>query len=727
MKKTIPFIIIALLAFATNIAIARNYPLTIAGIRVTDTNAANITGQGISGTVSYNPTTRTLTLNNATITHTQHIIDCDSTIFIHLVGHNSLVNISGLGDALYAKGDSVVIEGPGSSSLNAVVFCSGANSANGTHLIVRGGCTLNAFGYYGITATGSRTGELFTIDNSFVNAKGHTDYSIGGFANLVFIHTAINKPAGAYYKSTTQRLVYANDTVIRDTASIVPIYPIRIGKTLVTHQNANDIVGPEIVSGKVQYIDSVKTLLLNHATLSFSSRLSNEATIWCDSNIRILIVDSNHVIRSGNTGYCSAIYLGGQQSVIEGTANSFLQVDSGYNTISSKNLHITGESNIRVNGAIVCHRTTYNPMSKLIIDSCKVFVSHYMHNRMPITGFPSVSLNRSCIVYPPYSHFDTIYRNFRTYSNSGSFYDSIVINPCDIPFRVYPVTVAGTVFHSGNINQLTGNYCTGSIRYDPDSKTLYLRNAQITPSTSLDGIVCDSNITINLTGINTIINQGQKYGILLKGTTSVIEGSHSSALQIQSRVSPSIYALNDLTVRGGCKIEISGRGINGRYDTNSPSTFKVDSSFISITPISSNTENIANFNEMLLHNAYIRYPAGAFYSNSSQYLRIIYPDNSLIVYDSVVIAPTDNPQGIHTVQKAEALIFPNPSYDKINILSSLPMSRLEIFDTKGIKVKVLQSDAKKAQIYVRHLQSGIYILKIHHSTGISVKRIVVRH
>ena len=44
------------------------YNLWVGGVQVTNTNASNITGEGITGAVSYDSTTKTLTLNNATIT-----------------------------------------------------------------------------------------------------------------------------------------------------------------------------------------------------------------------------------------------------------------------------------------------------------------------------------------------------------------------------------------------------------------------------------------------------------------------------------------------------------------------------------------------------------------------------------------------------------------------------------------------------------------------------------
>ncbi|MBO4550355.1 MAG: dockerin type I repeat-containing protein, partial [Bacteroidaceae bacterium] len=55
-------------ALMGNAVMAENYGLKVAGIEVTDANKSNITGTGISGSVSYDPEHKRLELKNATIT-----------------------------------------------------------------------------------------------------------------------------------------------------------------------------------------------------------------------------------------------------------------------------------------------------------------------------------------------------------------------------------------------------------------------------------------------------------------------------------------------------------------------------------------------------------------------------------------------------------------------------------------------------------------------------------
>ena len=70
------------------------YDLTIAGIPVTSANAGGVTGDGISGTVTYNATDRILTLNSATISTNDNnpspLIICNGNLTVDLVGPSSI-------------------------------------------------------------------------------------------------------------------------------------------------------------------------------------------------------------------------------------------------------------------------------------------------------------------------------------------------------------------------------------------------------------------------------------------------------------------------------------------------------------------------------------------------------------------------------------------------------------------------------------------------------------
>ena len=60
-----------------------NYNIWVGGIRVTSENKVGITGAGITGTVSYDPITSTLTLKNANISSAYNTTGYNDTVCIY--------------------------------------------------------------------------------------------------------------------------------------------------------------------------------------------------------------------------------------------------------------------------------------------------------------------------------------------------------------------------------------------------------------------------------------------------------------------------------------------------------------------------------------------------------------------------------------------------------------------------------------------------------------------
>ena len=76
--------------------ISTDYGLTIAGQKISATNnaATGITGTGITGKVTYNPSTKTLTLDNATIEYEQGaaiVWESTEALTVDLVGNSKRI------------------------------------------------------------------------------------------------------------------------------------------------------------------------------------------------------------------------------------------------------------------------------------------------------------------------------------------------------------------------------------------------------------------------------------------------------------------------------------------------------------------------------------------------------------------------------------------------------------------------------------------------------------
>lgn len=690
------------LAFA-NATFARNYPLTVAGIRVTDTNCTNITGTGIVGSVSYNHATRTLTLNNATITHSQHIIEADSTLTVKLVGTNALQNISGLGDALYAKGDSLVIEGPEGSSLRSVVFCSGTNSRYGTHLIVRGGCTLYAYGHYGLTATGARTGEYLTIDKSTVIARGATDYSIGGFANIIYRCSAPIIPTGASYNTTSKRMAL-NGIPINDTVIIDAVYPVKIGTISVSKYNADSIIGQEVLSGLVRYVDSTKTLILRRANIQSSSY-----AILCDSNITIEFYDSNLV-----TCNTSCIRINGQNASIVSSPNSTLTLN-GYNvssTIWARNLTINTPGFLDVSHVI----RSYS------LDTLTILNSRLRTKQ--INGYTKVIFDECAVVDPPGSYYDSLSKKLINPVNayySGMYLIDTVMGQS---FRMFPIYIEGVRVTTANAGNIQTTNSTGNATYDPVSNTLSLTNFVL--DCYATGIKCDSSITIVINGQNTISTRNYVNmfypAIELNGSDNIIRGTPGNHLDAMANRTPAIKAKYNLELNN-VNMFATGKGIEREsIYIDTLGVLRINRSNIKIYA-EVGSGYISYFNRVDLNNCEIVAPAGANYSTTQR--KIILPDGSLIRYDTLIIERSQN--NIISADEASTHIFPNPVSTNLHILSQSAIAQLQVFDTYGRLLKTLTPNAKQAIVNVRELQNGVYTIKIKTDGGIITKRFVVRH
>ncbi|MBR4803913.1 MAG: T9SS type A sorting domain-containing protein [Bacteroidales bacterium] len=708
MKKIIPYVIL-LTILATNTAIARNYPLTIAGIRVTDTNAANIRGQGITGSVSYNAATRTLTLNNATISYSQHIIDADSTLFIRLVGQNALINIAGLGDALYAKGDTLVIEGPEGSSLNSVIFCSGINSYNGTHLIVRGGCTINAFGHYGITATGNRTREFLTVDNSYVNAAGHTDYSIGGFNNIYYIHSIVYYPGGASYNTTQKRMVNNQGNTINDTVRITNYYPVRVGNKRITKYDADSLCLDNYGTGLVRYIDSSKTLVLKQVNLS--------TNITCDSNINIFFYDTN--IISGGT---SSLYLYGKYSTIESPYNSYLQLSGGTYSIYSHNLKINSRGYIQTAKPI--RALSYSDTME-IIHSRMSITSTY--NYTQISAFSRLILDECAIISPTGTFYDTALH--KTANNYFTLYGmQVLIDTFTTHNRIYPILVAGTRVTTENCNNIQNQYITGTVSYDTLTNTLNLLNAQINCPSSTPGIRCDSSINIRFSGTNTINAQNSTTSdclpILLNGENSTLSGFLSNEVNLLSVRKPAIKTTHNILINQRLNLFTNGHGILFIGTTGQHSTLTIDRANVKIHG-EIGSGYISYFDSLILHNCEVVNPIDGIYNTSM--LHMTHSDASEIRYDTLIIAESPNDNGVEEAVSFNLIISPNPVSSNLCLSSDNTIDYVEIFDTKGVRVKRVAVYGDSALLDMHNLKNGIYILKTHSGKAVSEKLFVVQH
>ncbi|NLO71263.1 MAG: leucine-rich repeat protein [Porphyromonadaceae bacterium] len=208
------------------------YPLWVAGVRVTTSNYDLIGGtdSGISGTISFNENTNTLTLDGATINNPEVNYGISSKINglkINLKNENKI--ISGMTGVNFEYSGS--IKGYTDADILKIEAEYDAIYCNGSELRIEGGCTLIGDGEVGIA--GNKSTALY-IDRSVVKMTGKSDGSIIDIASLTITGNdyGITSPVGAAYDSSLKGVAIngalVKNEVVIDKLVIDKLYEVKL-------------------------------------------------------------------------------------------------------------------------------------------------------------------------------------------------------------------------------------------------------------------------------------------------------------------------------------------------------------------------------------------------------------------------------------------------------------------------------------------------------------------
>ena len=186
------------------------YGLTICGVEITSANYNALSKiDGVSGTVSYDPGNKLLTLQNATISYDKNnaIVSYIDGLMIKVIGTNTLTAVD---NATLSFRKPLTIMGGGVLNVKSKSDC--AIFANETNLTIDN-CTVNAeSGAYAIAGK-SGSSEKFTIRNATVTAIGTKEGSICDFAELNLKGCYITEPSGATFSSSMHGIVLNGEIV----------------------------------------------------------------------------------------------------------------------------------------------------------------------------------------------------------------------------------------------------------------------------------------------------------------------------------------------------------------------------------------------------------------------------------------------------------------------------------------------------------------------------------
>lgn len=314
------FLTLVLIMMSSAFVMAQeNYGFKVAGVYVTSDNYLDLTEiNGVSGKVYFDPNTRTLTLDNATIEAdgSNAILNQDCKyLVIELIGTNTINVTNSAG--IYLQKETSILGTSGSkltitSNKGAVLFENSPLEINN--------CWLEVEGKWGISASNNEAAEVLTIRNSHVEANG-TSGSICDISGLKLEGSYIYSPYNAAYDADTKS-VAVNGVTVKEKVVIEPGYGIQIAGVDVTSLNCKDLSVIDGVDGKISYDPETKTLTMEDVTINTTDFNGIENRDVKDMKIKLF---GNNIITSKNK-VCITI---NKTSTISGSGT--LRLKSGEN------------------------------------------------------------------------------------------------------------------------------------------------------------------------------------------------------------------------------------------------------------------------------------------------------------------------------------------------------------------------------------------------------------
>ena len=195
------------------------YPVYVCGQQLNNLNAADFLGDG---TVSYDPETTTLTLNNANFSSEERGIEIREFGYkLNIVGNNRITSVNN--NPIYVGYDmrmvgngSLTVESTNSAAIN--LFWGGLGIQDGVQLTAIGG----THGIMGYNTPYGNAGEVHVLSKDVVVKATGAQGSIVYLGQLVLKDgTAITQPEGAVFDETSGNICIDGETV---TAEVVLAY-----------------------------------------------------------------------------------------------------------------------------------------------------------------------------------------------------------------------------------------------------------------------------------------------------------------------------------------------------------------------------------------------------------------------------------------------------------------------------------------------------------------------
>ena len=625
------------------------YGIKIAGEDITGYNRYDLTEiSGVSGKVYFDPNTRTLTLENATIEANDYNAILNETcdyLSIELIGTNN-IDVTGAAGINLKEETTIWSHSGGKLSVKS----DGCALLFGGCPLEINNCWLEAEGAWGISARNNVAEEVLKIRNSHVEAKGSTG-SICDIANLVLDNCSITQPDGARF-STQNNAVVLNGEMVTDKVVIVPSYGIKIAGVDVTALNCKDLSVIDGVDGKISYDPETNTLTMEDVTINITGE---NAGIWNRGvkDMKINLVGNNTITSSEA---CISI---SETSTISGSGTLRLK--------SSGNCGIFLPSSLTVEGVKLYTEGSWGIAGQVfqtsgnVLTICNAYVE-VTGSEGSIISVEDLLLDGCSITQPNGAEFDA--QSHSVLLNGEVVTYKVVIEPDS-----YGIQIAGEYVTSLNCKDLSViDGVDGKISYDPETNTLTMEDVTIN-ATDFNGIGNRGvkDMKIKLFGNNIITSKSACIAIR---ETATISGS--GTLSLKSSGDCGLYMHTSLSVEG-VKLYAEGKyGVAGDDGTRGE-ILTLRNSYVEATGSSG---SICDLQNLVLDGSSITQPTGAAFDANVHAVAL----NGKTVTDKVVIESDNNSIG--------------------TITADVPARKQGIYNLNGVKLTQQWND----------LPAGIYIV-----------------
>ena len=600
------FFMLILMMMSSAFAMAQEkYGIKIANKDVTSENCADLSViDGVTGKVSFNHATKTLTLENAAITTVHCAIENNSY-------DDLVIKVVGTCDLNSTKSAGLILNKPTTilgENANLSIYASAVGLFTDAPLLIQD-CKVIAEGKKGISA------KALTIRNSYVEAKGGSaedDCSIYVLDNLVFEGCTIEQPAGAAYDATLHA-VALDGKVVKDKVVIIPqktqMYGIRVAGEEVTSDNFADLMYVDGAnSGEMSYDPETKTLTMNEVMLSaYDGNIAIE-NYGCE-NLNIKVIGYVSV----STTEAECIHLD-EATTISGTGTIVTESEENEGIVFRKSLTIDG---IRLYGENMCGITGENGDKEVLtVRNAYVKVG-------AISNIKSLVLDGSSIVQPEGAAFDATLKGV---AFEGDLATDVLIKPTDY----FGIEVAGVMVTKANCADLSVlDGVTGKLSYDPMTNTLTMQDCTISTTTSDSELFTEEgkDLKVEILGNNNIT--AIDGAIMLNGTTTI---GGSGTLNVTCTNNTAIYARTPSLTIEGIRLIVEGewRGITG-FDGQTE-VLTVRNAYVEVT---GKLGSIDDIKDLVLEGCSIVQPQGAAFDAALKGVAL----NGELVKEKVVIAP----------------------------------------------------------------------------------------